>query len=163
MGVEVEGVETLMYLLQQNGAKAVRGAAQQMNREAHDIRDLARRFAPVDEGDLEASIRVVDQGGGRDEETGRFVRKSYVVEVDGDYPAGTNKEGRTTTVGDYAYLMHEYQVPFGTVYRLGKRSQAKQDSDPSVIVGGKFLERAVDEVSQGMIGRIIRAVANELD
>ena len=163
MGVEVEGVETLMYLLQQNGAKAVRGAAQQMRVEAEDIRDLARRMAPVDEGDLEAAIRVVATGGGRSEETGRFVRKSYVIEVNGDHPAGISREGRESTVGDYAYLMHEYQAPYGNVYRLGKKSREKQNSDPSVIVGGKYLERAVDQISQGMIGRIIRAVYDELD
>lgn len=160
MGVIVEGVEELMWRLRQGGQRAVKGAINQMREEALDIRDLAREMAPVDEGDLERSIKVREEGGGRGE-GGRFTQKTLVIEIDGDVPAGKNKLGETVTVGDYAYIMHEYLTPFGR-YGLGPRSQAKQDGS-NVLVGGKFLERAVAQQSQGLVNRIVEAVREEMD
>lgn len=160
MGVKVEGVEELMFLLRQNGQKAVRGAFSQMRTEATGIRDLARQMAPVDEGDLEAAI-VTREVGGRDS-AGRFAQKQIVIEVDGDAPAGADREGNVRTVGAYAYLMHEHLTPFGP-YGLGPRSRLKQSSNPSVMVGGRFLERALAERERGLMGRIIERVRRELD
>lgn len=161
MGVEVEGVEELIYLLRQKGKKAVKGAFTQMRQEAKDIRDLAREMAPVDEGDLERAIVTREVGGGRDEFSGQFVRKEIVIEVDGEVNAGTNREGKQSKVGDYAYIMHEHLAPFGS-FKLGKRSRAKQAAS-NVLVGGKYLERAVAEREKGLINRIIDKVEEALD
>lgn len=160
MGVEVDGVEKLMFLLRQGGSRAVKGAFQQMKKEGEKIADLARLMAPVDEGDLEKAIQTRAVGGGRSE-GGQFAQKQIIIEIDGDRPAGVNREGQISVVGDYAYLMHEHLTPFGH-YRLGPRSQAKQ-AGSSVMVGGKYLERAVAEVEKGLINRIIGAVQDGLD
>lgn len=160
MGVEVDGIEELKFLLRQAGAKGGKSAFRQMKKEAMEIRDLARQMAPVDEGDLESAIVVNEVGGGRDEETGRFMQKALVVEVDGDQPVGDTSKGEARTVGDYAYIMHEYLTPYGR-FKLGKRSRQKQALNPSVMVGGKYLERAIAERENGMIGRIIEAVRDE--
>ena len=118
MGVEVDGVEELMVLLRRAGQKAAKGALDQMRKEAAEIQQLARQMAPVDEGDLEKAIVTREVGGGRDE-SGRFASKSIIIEVNGDAPAGLDKEGRPRTVGQYAYIMHEHLTPYG-VFKLGK-------------------------------------------
>lgn len=161
MGVEVEGTEQLIFLLKQGGAKAMKGAIEQMRKEGAEMRDLAREMAPVDEGDLEKAIKMRETGGGRTG-TGQFRRKEIVIEVDGDMPAGTNKEGKTVTVGDYAYEIHEHMTPAGTRFRLGPKSRAKQDGQ-STIVGGKYLERAVVEKEKGLVNRVVEAVSEALD
>lgn len=158
MGVEVNGVEKLLYLLSQGGTKAQKNAFRAMQKEGEEMADLARKMAPIDHGDLEKAIRTRSIGGGRNAR-GQFTRKEVVIEVDGDQPAG--EKGKT--VGDYAYLIHEHMAPFGTRYKLGKRSQAKQNGQPNVIVGGGYLERAVAEKEKGLVNRIVRAVSNGLD
>lgn len=160
MGVEVDGIEELKFLLRQAGAKGGKSAFRQMKKEAMEIRDLARQMAPVDEGDLESAIVVNEVGGGRDKETGRFMQKAIAIEVDGDQTVGNASTGEARTVGDYAYIMHEYLAPYGR-FKLGKRSRAKQAANPGVMVGGKYLERAVAEREQGLIRRIIEAVRDE--
>lgn len=161
MGIEVEGVEKLLILLKQGGEKAVRGASIQMKKEAIGIRDLARQMAPIDEGDLEKSIIVTDEGGGRDESTGRFLRKYFAIGID-ENATSTDRTGNTVSVASYAYLMHEYLAPYGNVYQLGPKSRAKQ-AGSSVVVGGKYLERAAAEREKGLVNRIIERVDAELD
>jgi hypothetical protein len=161
MGVKVEGAEQLMFLLKQGGSKAMKGALDQMRVEAKEMAELAREMAPVDEGDLEKAIKVRETGGGRGS-SGQFRRKELVIEVDGDMPAGTNKEGQTVTVGDYAYEIHEHMAPAGTRYNLGPKSRAKQASQRTV-VGGKYLERALVEKEKGLVNRVVEAVTDALD
>lgn len=146
MGVKVSGIEELRLLLEQSGEKAVRGVFNKMVEEAGQIRDLARQYAPVDEGNLEAAIKVEVEGGGRDDR-GRFVRKAVAVYIDPNTPAEDGK-----TVGEYAWLMHEHLTPYGPL-QLGERSQAKQ-SGQSGMVGGKFLERAASEREKDMVKRL---------
>lgn len=159
MGVTVTGAEELRYLLKQAGQKAVKGAIDQMRKEAQKIADLARQMAPVDEGDLEKAIIVTEEGGGRDS-SGRFARKQLSVGVDMDAPAGFNKRGEQITVGAYAYVMHEHLAPFGK-FGLGPLSRLKQ-SRQSVMVGGKYLERALAEIEPGLINRVVLRVKREL-
>lgn len=149
MGMEIEGADELAILLTQSGGKAVKGVLDQMRKEAAKIQELAQKYAPIDHGNLEDAIKVRTQGGGRDE-SGRFGRKSISVFIDMNAPAF---DGRT--VGEYAYVMHEHLLPFGSGgYNLGKHSQAKQ-AGQSEIVGGRFLERAADDVSKDMMNRLI--------
>ena len=95
-------------------------------------------MAPIDKGNLEDAIMVTDSGGGRND-LGQFVRKSVDVFVDGDHPANGMH-----TVGEYAMDMHENLTPYGDL-KLGPLSQAKQAGSP-VIVGGGFIERAVEQI-----------------
>ena len=148
MGIEVTGIEELAVMLQQTGAKAQKGVSEQMKREAIKIRDLARKFAPVDYGNLEDAIQLGEDGGERDDFSGRFTRKSYTVFIDMEHPA---EEGKV--VGDYAYLMHEHLMPYGP-FKLGEHSLAKQ-AGQTEMVGGMYLDRAVDQVTEGMMRRLI--------
>lgn len=156
MGMYLEGADELAYLIRNAGAKASKNIAAQMRREAFNIQELARKFAPVDHGNLEEAIEVGEVGGGRDDETGRFLRKSFEVYIDMDAPA---YDGRT--VGQYAYVMHELLMPYGAGgYKLGKKSRLKQAGQPEA-VGGRFLERAAEEVSRNMINRLIEVARRE--
>ena len=152
MGIKVTGLDELDYNLKQTGAKTVRGVSEQMRKEAEAIRDLARKFAPIDEGNLEDAIEMAEEGG-RDA-MGRFTRKQYAVFV--DLLHGANGK----VVGDYAYLMHEHLTPYGP-YGLGKLSQAKQAMQPEM-VGGQYLARAVQEVTRSMMQRISKVTQDQL-
>jgi hypothetical protein len=140
MAITVSGVEELMLKLSQTGERAIRGVSDEIKDGAKDIQDLARLQAPVDEGNLEDAIKV------EFERTGINRRVEAFVYVDGDQEADDGK-----VVGDYAPRMHE-----GT-YNLGPRSKIKQ-SAAGVIVGRKFLERAVDDLAPKIINRVYRAV-----
>jgi hypothetical protein len=86
------------------------------------LMEESMKRAPVDEGMLEASHeREVTQGETADETVG------YVY-IPSNAPAS-----------DYAMYMHENE------YNLGERSQRKQDDNPNVIVGRKYLERALND------------------
>jgi len=155
MGMEVEGVERLQFLLTQLGDKATEGVAAQMKKEAYAIRDLARKYAPIDHGNLEEAIKVETLGGGRDN-AGRFARKSYSVFVDLDMKGHDGRDIRR-----YAYLMHEHLTPYGP-YNLGPNSQAKQEGQ-NEMVGGMYLERAAADIaSSGMMNRLIQVAQDFL-
>lgn len=147
MSLKYEGTDTLQFLIQQLGEKAAVGVAAQMEKEAIAISDLARKFAPLDHGNLEAAIKVQTLGGGRNAR-GQFERKAYSVFVDGNMKA---YDGRP--ISRYAYLMHEHLTPYGP-YELGKNSVAKQEGQ-SEMVGGMYLERAAAQISEGIMNRLI--------
>jgi hypothetical protein len=146
MGIRLEGVDELMTILQQTGEKAQRGVYQQMKKEALEIQRLARLYAPIDHGNLEDAISVEEMEGERDSR-GRMGRKSVVVFVD------MSQEGyEGEPIGQYAYIMHEYLAPYGK-FKLGPLSQLKNKGNGKV--GGKFLERAINDVSQEMMKRLV--------
>lgn len=149
MSIEVFGLDALETMIRQGGARAQHGVVDQMRKEAENMRDLAKKFAPIDEGNLEDAIEMEERGGGRDD-MGRFARKSFVVKVNLRHAAPHGK-----TVGDYAYLMHEHLTPYGPL-NLGPLSQAKQEGQ-SEMVGGMYMERAVDQVTLNMMKRLIDA------
>lgn len=154
MAIDVMGIEELTVLLRQSGEKAQRGVAAQMKREAENIRDLARKFAPIDHGNLEEAIELEEESE-RDEISGRFGRKAYSVRVNPDYPA---YDGRS--VGQYSYVMHEHLTPYGPL-KLGEHSRDKQARQAET-VGGGYLERAVDEVTRDMMRRLTTVVRSYL-
>lgn len=134
MGLEIKGIEALLANLSQTGDRAVRGVSDEIKRGAKKIQDLAREYAPEDEGNLSESIKVeVDRSGING-------RVQAFVYVDGDAAA---EDG---TVGDYALAVHEGVAPYGSGGhgRIGEKSMAK-DAGRGV-VGGKFMERAVDQL-----------------
>jgi len=150
MGLEYEGLDELAVLIRQSGDHAQKHLVEHMRKEAKKMRDLARKFAPLDHGNLEEAIKVRELGGGRDS-LGRFKRKSFEVYIDMDYPAFDGRD-----VGRYAYIMHEHLAPYGP-YKLGKNSQAKQ-AGQSEMVGGLFLERAADEIGRGITQRMVEVL-----
>lgn len=155
MPLEIVGLDTLENLIRQTGGRAQDGIARQMKKEALKIQELAKKFAPVDYGNLEDAIEVDEEGGGRDD-MGRFVRKSYRVFVDMNHPAAHGQE-----VGDYAYFIHEHMTPYGPV-PLGPHSLEKQ-AGQAEMVGGLYMDRAVDEVMKGMMSRLVDVARTYID
>lgn len=155
MPLEIIGIDTLENIIKQTGGKAQDGVARQMKKEALKIQELAKKFAPVDYGNLEDAIDIEEEGGGRDD-MGRFVRKSYRVFVDMNHPAAHGQ-----VVGDYAYLVHEHMTPYGEI-GLGPNSMRKQMSQAEM-VGGLYMDRAVDEVMKGMMSRLVDVARTYLD
>jgi hypothetical protein len=155
MSVTIEGTDNLGVLLQQVGEKAVRGIYAQMKVEAEKLAEKARENAPVDHGDLEKAIKVREAGGGRNDR-GQFARKSIEVYVDETLPAhdSNGRERPGKTVGDYAWEMHEHLTPAGPL-QLGPKSQEKDGGSGKV--GGKYLERASDEIEKELLANLTTA------
>jgi len=142
MGVKVEGVIStgqMLLNLDTTGRKRVLKA---LYAQALKVRDLARKFAPVDEGNLEKAIKVrPEQLGPVRDELGRFMRQEIEVYVDAEMEV-PERPGKT--VGDYAYEIHEHLYPYGP-WNLGPKSQDKQ-AGQSEMVGGGYLERAAEQI-----------------
>ena len=120
-------IDILVKRLQNVAEKSTRAARHRMEDGVNDTVELAKKYAPVDKGDLESAIKVGDS------EKGARGRKIFVIEVD---ETVVNSRGRS--VGKYATPMHEGQ------YNLGKKSLEKANA-LGVEVGRKYLERAFDE------------------
>jgi hypothetical protein len=125
-----------------------RAALKAMREGAEKVVDLARKQAPIDEGNLEEAITSEESRTGINGRTVIAVGVNEDVEV-------MHRPGKT--VGDYATEMHEGLYP-GSKYDLGPRSQDKQRANPDIMVGGKFLERAVDELAPEIEAAVKRAV-----
>lgn len=126
-------IEGLIAKIEQVGDRAHRGVSALMQREGIILRDLARSNAPRDEHDLESAITSEPQP------TGINRRTEVYVYVDGSRSKNTGK-----SVSEYAMYMHEGLAPYGSgAYQLDKGSQEKAGEGHDV--GGKFLERAVEE------------------
>lgn len=136
------GVEQMLLNLDTQGRKRV---VKSLYAQALKLRDLARKFAPVDDGNLEKAILIHPErleGAIRDER-GRFARQEIEVYIDMEMPV-PERPGKT--VGDYAYVVHEHVTPYGPK-NLGPLSELKQ-AGQSEIVGGGFLERAAEEIEE---------------
>lgn len=157
MSIKVYGIETLMASIEQGGARAANGVIDEMRKIGLEIRDKARENAPVDKGDLEKAIKMRDAGGGRSGSSGRFLRKSIEIYIDQEM---SSSDGSGKTVGDYAYEMHEYLTPYGSL-NLGPKSVSKQ-AFTGGLVGGGFLERAIDEISETLMERLVKRSIREL-
>ena len=123
--------DTLIARLMQTQGAAVAAINSQMEIEMTAVRDDAVARAPVDDGYLEESIKLRNDGR----------RRSWSVYVDETTPApektlpsGEVIETPGRVVGDYAVIRHEDQ------YNLGPLSIQKDAGRG--IVGRKFLENA---------------------
>lgn len=132
---QLAGVKTR---IQNTAEKTTRQALVELRAGAEDIAELAREYAPVDEGDLEDAIDVLGEDRG-----GKNTRTRITIGV--DESGGTNKP-----VEGYYEYMHEGD------YKLGKKSKEKAASlgDGSGtngrVVGKKFLERAIDDLESSV-------------
>lgn len=155
MNKKFTDVKTISYRISQIRERAIRGALKGMRKSANEIAQTAKDFAPVDEKRLVEAIRVRTKGGGRDL-LGRFVRKEVQV-----YIEGRLRRSDGTTVARYAAIMHELLAPYGAgFYKLGKKSQAKASAGYDV--GGKFLERALEEHRRGVLSKAAIEVKKEI-
>lgn len=131
---------------------ASKNASQVLRRAAIKIRDLARAYAPLDTGTLE---KAIDYGTIRDSTTRRNV---FVVYIDLD--ATNPKDGKS--LGEYAAIMEQQLHPYGRrsgklYFTLREKSEAKGPK-----VGGRFLKRAIDEGSAGVVEQALLEVKRSL-
>ncbi|WP_374335525.1 HK97 gp10 family phage protein [Methyloversatilis sp.] len=139
-------IDNLSGSLIQVGEKTVRGVAGIMQEAGKEIQKRAVEYAPVDEGDLENAIKYSA------ERTGRRGRVMVFIFIDEDMPTSDGKR-----VGSYARKMHEQLAPYGTGrYNLGPKSREKRDAGADV--GGKFLERAINELRGKVYERVDQLV-----
>lgn len=143
MSVTVDGLYSLeeMFLtLDTTTKKRVKSV---LIKEALAVQALAIKMAPIDHGNLEKAILVrgAELGATRNE-LGQFSRVEVEVYVNMDMPI---KERPGKTIGDYAYEIHEHLEPAGGL-QLGPKSQRKQSNNGGIVVGGWYLDRALQEV-----------------
>lgn len=154
MAVKIVGVDELTAMLDRTADDTTREMAKVLQRGAEDVARLASEFSPRDSSALENAWEVVEMGGERDYR-GRFTKKSYVVQVD---PMATDPDGRPTSL--YALEMHEHLAPYGSGrYQLSTHPGGSRDKDGGRgVVGGRFLERAVDEVEMDLMAQMQKVV-----
>ena len=164
MGMKIEGFEETKIYLQAKVEEASSTAMTTLLEVAKDIQTLAKKMAPIDYGNLEEAIKLRTTGGLVRNKRGHFVGGGgatiYVDnEMVAEQPGSHRKE--QVVVGDYAWFIHEHLTPYGSL-RLGKLSQEKQDADPSVQVGGGFMDRAAAEASKELLPLMAKAVAKRI-
>lgn len=152
MPVTVTGIIETEIMLAEVGTTAKRRVSARLYAKAQEIAALARKMAPRDEANLEKAIKVFPETppvARARNAAGQFVRQDFFVYVDTSMPV-PGRPGKT--VGDYAYEMHEHLAPFGPL-NLGPLSQEKQSGQREQ-VGGKYLERAMNELATNIIGEV---------
>ncbi len=136
MGLEILGVKDTLMKLRRTEKTTHKRLLRHMRNSANDIRDLAREFAPVDEGNLEEAIEV---GEGKE----GFFGRDRNVEFVGVNPAKLG-EGYTKYKYRYDIRMHEGS------YQLGDASNKKAASNGKD-VGPKYLTRAWQELEPEIV------------
>ncbi|CAB4122127.1 Bacteriophage HK97-gp10, putative tail-component [uncultured Caudovirales phage] len=147
MGIKLDtDIDSLIAILSQTGEYVRKGVAKKMVEGGVKMRDKAKDYAPVDEGNLEDAITVQHDRAGINGRT-----KVYVF-VDESHPVD-NRDGHT--VGEYAMRMHEGS------YNLGEKSLAKQ-AGLGVTVGPKYLERAADDTTSETVSSMLSEARHRL-
>jgi hypothetical protein len=132
--MRISGVQSLQSKLRLMQAVVPKKGVTQLQKGAEKVAKLASMYAPVDEGNLEASIKA-----GKVNNTVGPAEVSVFVDTGMLVP---EKPG--VMVGDYAWMMHE------GVYNLGPKSEEKED-ELGVEVGPKFLTRALRDMRPHII------------
>lgn len=88
MPVRVAGIMETEIMLAQVSETTKRRAVKKLHEKAVEIANLARKYAPIDEGNLEKAIKVFPEtiGERARNEAGQFVRQEVFVYVDLDMP-----------------------------------------------------------------------------
>ena len=146
MGLEVRGISAVSSMLSNQHKKTNPRALDAMRGGAKEILELAKKQAPVDEGNLEDALELQEDRFGLNTRT----RITIFVNESKALPHRPDK-----TVGDYATRMHDGQ------YNLGKDSLAKQRANGQV-VGPKYLERAVQKLEKEIIQSVMLAIKGSL-
>jgi hypothetical protein len=125
----------------QIGERAIKGMSAKMRRVAIRMRDLARQYAPDKTGLLQDEIHYSSIPGKRG-------RLSFVVWIDLD-AARRNAHKRGGTLKDYAFIMEDNLLPYGSgPFNLGRGSIAKAATGKKV--GGRFLQRAFEDATRNL-------------
>lgn len=141
MGLELRGIGSTLRELRRTEERTSKALLRHLRHSADDIADLAREYAPVDEGNLEEAIEVA-------EGTEGFLGRNRNVELIGVNP-GKLGEGFGKYKFRYDVAMHEGS------YNLGPRSRAKAASNGKQ-VGPKYLTRAWQDLEDGILAKARR-------
>jgi Bacteriophage HK97-gp10, putative tail-component len=143
MAFKVDGVQDLMSRLRIT-ADSVGGAARKvMHRAADRIVKNAKLNCPVDDGRLEQSIHKEVKYGYRNQLTIEIVADGVIDGKD---------------VGEYAAIIHEHYESF----KPGPGTIAKRAASPGRYVGGKFLQRALEEEQDRLAAQIEKAMQKQI-
>lgn len=152
MEMKLSGVGGVLSRLRNIGDKVADNARKTMHRTADRVVREAKLNAPIEEGDLEASITKHVKY----EDRGRLAI---------DVTAGG--ENAIRNIDQYAALMHENyeqiirnppQDDYGR--ELRERTRAKQAANPGRYVGGKFLERALEAEREKLMAKLIQSTTD---
>lgn len=147
MGLKVRGIGAVKRALVRTEQRTTKALLRHMRNSAILIRDLAREYAPVDQGDLENAIVATEAP------EVSFGRKRQVAFVGVDSSVlgpGYNRWG-------FRYDIHMHEG----AYKLGPLSQAKQDASGKT-VGPKYLTRACEDLKPEIYAKAESIVAKEV-
>lgn len=142
------GIGEVKARLRNIAQKVPNHGARTMRSEADKIEKLSKLQCPHDDGRLEDSIHqevMTDEG-----------NKRLVIDI----VAGGEIRGRD--VDDYAVLIHENyegQLKHGP----GVNTLAKMAANPGVVIGSKFIERAVDAREEPLTKAMIQAIVEVIE
>ncbi len=143
VGLQVYGCEELQLLMKEMAGRVPKQARKILDRGADKIVKEAKLNTPVDDLELEDSIRKEKSY----EDRGRM-RVEIVV-------GGTVRD---VNVDNYAMLIHENYESMNP----GPETIAKRAANPGRDIGSKFLERAVDDMMPKIQKQMIAAINREL-
>lgn len=144
MGLRISGLSTVLANMRRIESKVSSESLQALRSGADLLVRMARRNAPIDEGDLEAAI--VSREVRNRTALGQFGATNIQVGVD---PSLLDLESRKGF--DYSIPMHE------STYNLGPLSEAKQAGQQE-IVGSKYLERAMNDLQETIQRKVEEAI-----
>ena len=141
--MNARGFGAVFARLNNIGEKVPDNARKTMHRAADRVVRNAKLMAPVDKHNLEESIKKEISYG--------FRGRLQINVTAGGFVNGVN-------VSNYVAEVHENYSSFVP----GPNTVAKQNANPQVIVGEKFLERALEQERTKLRQQMIRAVAEAL-
>lgn len=148
MGIDIKGLDQLNSRISRIDAVTSKAQLQLMREYSKKIADKARDFAPVDEGNLENSIVVVEKPTG--------INRRLVSEIGVD----TSKLGSGYTQRGYPYHIAMHEDPSGTSGN-GPLSREKAER-LGVMVGPKYMTRALDHYADQLNEAFAKAVREAL-
>lgn len=138
--MKATGIAQNILRLRNIGDRVKENARKTMHRQADKIVDIAKQMAPVDEGNLEDSIR---------KRVGYEASSRLAIDIE-------ISTGLNARLDVYATVMHEGR------YNLGPKSVEKQGRVP-YRVGRRFLVRAADEVRGKLNKQMIDAIEDVIE
>lgn len=143
--MEVYGCEELQALMRDLAGRVPKQARKIIDRGADKIVKEAQLNAPVDEHNLEESIK-------KEKSYTQEDRRRLKVEI----VAGGNVNG--VNVDQYIMLVHENYESL----KPGPGTLAKRAANPGRYIGSKFLDRAVKDMMPKIQAQMVEAILREL-
>lgn len=132
MGLRVSGLSKVLANMKRTEERVQKGSLEALRQAAKEVVALARKFAPIDDGDLTEAISAQEV---RERTSlGRFGQIEIRVGVD---VSKLNLEKRKGF--DYSIPMHEGSYNLGPLSRIKQAGQSEQ-------VGPKYLSRALQQL-----------------